>query len=115
MPRPRRGGSLIELLVALILLDLALLSLATIGAVTAKRLGDAGRRSRAALAANNRLERLAALPCSAAAGGSVPIERGVIESWTAVRVGQSMEVSDSIEIPSRPPERVVVRRRFPCG
>jgi Tfp pilus assembly protein PilV len=113
--RLRRGGTLIELLVALVLLDLALVSLATVGAVTVKRLGDASRRSRAALAATNRLERLAALPCGAMSGGAARLEKGVDESWTVQRVGRSVELSDSIEIAVRPAERVVVRRRVPCA
>ena len=111
----RNGGTLIELLVALVLLDLALLSLATVGAVTARRIGDAGRRSRATLAAANRLERLAALPCAAMSGGAAPLEPRVFETWTAVRMGTSMELTDSIEISVRTPERIVVRRRAPCG
>jgi Tfp pilus assembly protein PilV len=113
--RLRRGGTLIELLVALVLLDLALLSLATVGAVTAKRLGDAGRRSRAALAASNRLERLAAVPCVSMSGGLARLERGVDESWTVQRLSFSVELTDSVEIASRPAERVVVRRRVPCA
>jgi hypothetical protein len=115
MLKSRPGGTLIELLVALLLLDLALLSLTTVGAVTARRVGDAGRRSRAAIAAANRLERLAALPCTAMAGGSAALERGVTETWTATRQGSSMELSDSIEIAIRAPERIVVRRRAPCA
>src|SRR3954462_13145180 len=85
-----RGATLIELLVALVLLDLALLSLASVGAVTVKRLGDAGRRSRAALAASNRLERLAALPCGAMSGGAARLERGVEESWRIERLARSV-------------------------
>src|SRR4051812_43408132 len=104
--RFRRGGTLIELLVSLVLLDLALLSLAAVGAVTAKRLGDAARRSRAALAAANRVERLAAVPCASMSGGAMRLERGVDESWTAQRLPRSAELSDSIEIAARPPERV---------
>jgi Tfp pilus assembly protein PilV len=111
----RTGGTLIELLVALVLLDLALLSLATVGAVTARRIGDAGRRSRAALAAANRLERLAALPCESMAGGSAQLEPRVFETWTAARAGASMELSDSVEISVRQGERIVVRRRVPCA
>jgi Tfp pilus assembly protein PilV len=112
--RLRRGGTLLELLVALVLLDLALLSLATVGAVTVKRLGDSGRRSRAALAAANRLERLAALPCGAMSGGTARLERGVDESWTVERLSHSVELTDSIEIDTRPAERVVIRRRVSC-
>ena len=110
----RRGGTLIELLVALILLDLALLALASVGAVTAKRIGDAGRRSRATIAAANRLERLSALPCSAMAGGSAELEPRVFETWIVTRVGASAELTDSIEIAVRKPEHIVVRRRTPC-
>lgn len=111
----RHGGTLIELLVALVLLDLALLSLATVGAVTARRIGDAGRRSRATLAVANRLERLAALPCSAMSGGALQLEPRVVETWTAVRTGSSVELSDSVEITVRKPEQIVVRRRQPCS
>jgi Tfp pilus assembly protein PilV len=114
MKRPRRGGTLIELLVALLLLDLALLSLATVGAVTVKRVGDAQRRSRAVVAATNRLERLSALPCRSIAGGTASLERGVTEVWSSQQNATSIELSDSIEIVARPPERIVVRRRIPC-
>jgi Tfp pilus assembly protein PilV len=114
MQNDRRGGTLIELLVALVLLDLAILYLATVGAVTARRIGDAGRQSRATLAAANRLERLAALPCSAMSSGEALLEPRVTETWTAVRVGSAVELSDSIEIALRSPERIVVRRRAPC-
>src|SRR3954463_16715147 len=106
MTRPRRGSTLIELLVALLLLDLALLSLATVGAVTARRIGDAGRRSRATLAAANRLERLAVLPCPLMAGGAWQIEPRVFETWTASRTGSSVELTDSIEIAVRSPEHI---------
>lgn len=115
MLKSRNGGTLVELLVALLLLNLALLSLASVGAVTARRVGDAGRRSRATLAAANRLERLAALPCSAMTGGSALLERGVTETWRATRSGPSMELSDSVEIALRIPERFVIRRREPCA
>lgn len=109
-----RGGTLIELLVAIVLLDLALLSLATVGAVTAKRVGDAGRRSRATMAAANRIERLSALPCIAISGGAQLLERGVTETWSVARNGRVLEMTDSIEIVARPPERIVVRRPIAC-
>ena len=113
--RKRSGGTLIELLVALLLLDLALLSLATVGAVTAKRIGDAGRRSRAAIAAANRVERLSAMPCSAATGGSAQLEPGVMETWSVQRWNDVMEVYDSVAIAFRPTERIAARRRVPCA
>lgn len=103
-----------ELLVALVLLDLALLSLAAVGALTARRVGDAGRRSRASTAAANRIERLSALPCAAIAGGSQQLEHGVIETWSVERRRTSVELTDSIEVAARLPEHVVVRRRVPC-
>ena len=114
MRKIRRGGTLIELLVALVLLDLALLSLATVGAVTARRIGDAGRRSRAATAAANRVERLSAMPCEAMSGGSAELEHGVTEIWSVQRSGHVVELSDSIAIAARPDERIVVRRRATC-
>ena len=115
MTKARRGATLIELLVALVLLDLALLSLATIGAAAAKRVGDATRRSRAAITATNRLERMSAQPCASMSSGSAPLDRGLVEAWTATRVAGLAELSDSLEIRSRPIERLVVRVRVPCA
>lgn len=110
----RSGSSLLELLVAIVLLDLALLTLGLIGAVTARRIGEAGRRSRASLAAANRLERLATLPCAMMSDGSATLERAVTETWTAVRTGPTVALTDSIEIDGRTPEYIVVRRRATC-
>lgn len=115
MRKTRRGGTLIELLVALVLLDLALLSLASVAAVSARRMGEAGRRSRAAQAAANRVERLAGLSCSSMSGGSAELEPGVTETWAIQHLPGAVELSDSIEIRSRTPDRVVVRTRVPCG
>ena len=110
----RRGGTLIELLVALVLLDLALLSLAMVGALTVRRIGDASRRARATLAAANRVEQLSALPCAGVAGDAASLERHVSETWTVQRDGKSVVIADSVEIATGRPERVVVRRRVPC-
>lgn len=112
--RIRRGGTLIELLVGLVLLDLALLSLAAVGATTARRIGDANRRARAAIAAANRVERLAGMPCAAMQSGSAPLERGVTETWTARPTGGVAEITDSVEIAARASERVVIRSRASC-
>jgi hypothetical protein len=48
-------------------------------------------------------------------GGLARLERGVDESWTVQRLSFSVELTDSVEIASRPAERVVVRRRVPCA
>lgn len=112
--RPRRGATLIELLVALLLLDLALLSLASMSAVAAKRIADAGRRSRAAVAAANRLERTAAHPCASMTGGVGFVEAGITEMWSVRRLQGGAEISDSIDLRGSLQEQVVVRMRVPC-
>jgi Tfp pilus assembly protein PilV len=112
--RARRGGTLIELLVALLLLDMALLSLAAISALAARRIGEAGRLSRSVAAATNRLERLMAGPCPAMTAGSSAPEPGVSESWDVREVPGGAEVSDSVDIRPRPATQVVLRVRIPC-
>lgn len=113
-PRVRRGATLIELLVALLLLDVALLGLASMSAVAARRTGEAGRRSRAAVAAGNRLERLAAAPCAAMAGGTAAPEPGFVEVWAVRALRDAVELTDSIDLQGRSPEQIIVRRRVLC-
>ena len=112
--RPRRGATLVELLVALLLLDLALLALAGMSAVAVQRLGEAGRRSRAAIAATSRVEWLSSRGCGATASGGGLLEPGVIESWTSTSLGVAAEVVDSIRVESHSPESIVIRSRVPC-
>jgi Tfp pilus assembly protein PilV len=114
LPRPRRGGTLIELLVALLLLDLAILTLAAVSAVAARRIGDAGRLNRSTAAAANRLERTASRPCAALSNGSAVLERGVTEQWSARAIAGATEIADSIQILSMSHEQVVLRMRLPC-
>lgn len=112
--RLRRGATLIELLVALLLLDVALLSLASMSAVAARQIGEGGRRSRAAVAAAGRLERLAAMPCASMAGGTSQLEPGVEEVWSVLALRGAVELSDSIDLRGRSREQVVVRSRVVC-
>lgn len=112
--RRRCGATLIELLVALVLLDLAILSLATMSAVAARRIGDAGRRRRAALAVANRIERVAARPCAAAGGGSRVIEPRVLESWDVRDRARSIELAVTVDVLVGKAERIEARTWLPC-
>src|SRR5438105_1631485 len=112
--RSRRGATLIELLVALLLFDTALLSLVAVSAVAVRRVGEAGRRSRAAVASTSRLEWLASGPCSSVPVGSATLERGVTERWAGTPIGGGVELLDSVSIEARVPEHFVLRTRHLC-
>lgn len=110
----RRGMTLIELLVALLLFDISLLSLVAMSAVAVRRVGDAGRRNRAAIAATNRLEWLEVQGCATASAGSLTLERGMTEDWRVVTLSGGQELIDSIRIVGHTSESLVVRTRRPC-
>jgi Tfp pilus assembly protein PilV len=113
MIRPRRGATVLELLVALLLFNLVLLALVTANAVVARRVGDATRRQRALTAAANRFESQLAFPCAAPSqSATVGIEQGVQESWSASTAGSTREIVDSVQIRNRP--AVVVRGSRVC-
>jgi Tfp pilus assembly protein PilV len=110
----RRGATLFELLVALLIFDLSLLSLAAVSALAVRRVGDAGRRSRSSVASRNRVETMLSRPCQLGEAARMSLERGVIESWASSAVGTGVELTDSIRIESRTPESVVLRVRRLC-
>jgi Tfp pilus assembly protein PilV len=112
--RSRRGATLVELLVALLLFDMSLLSLVAVSAVAVRRVGEAGRRNRAAIAATSRLEWLASGPCSSAPSGSATLEPGVTERWVSTPIGGGQELLDSVSIEARVPEHLVLRARRLC-
>lgn len=97
-PLSRRAGfTLVELLVALLLFDCALLALAGDAALLVRAAGAARRRATAATAAAATIQRLRVLGCPAPAQGQRAIAPGVTESWSVVADGDSVRrLRDSV-------------------
>lgn len=97
--RGRRGFSLVEVIVATLVLGLGVVGLVTASATTSQLLGESRRATRAAQAAERRLELLrqtAALApaCGLLASGSVvtPAD-GISERWTVSGSGPARRAS----------------------
>jgi Tfp pilus assembly protein PilV len=112
--RSRRGATLVELLVALLIFDMALLTVAAVSALAVRRLGDAERRNRAAIMAASRIEWLASQSCRSASSGALPPTDGITETWSATPLRGARELVDSVGIHSRTPETIVLRARVAC-
>src|SRR5438477_7969799 len=84
----RAGFTLIEVLVAVMLIDVGLLALAASSAVLVRQTTQARARIAALQAASNRLETLAAAPCVAGAG-IVVAASGLREYWSADSIAVS--------------------------
>ena len=121
-PRPvagaRRGLTLVEVVVAIILLSVGLLALAKLAASAAIAVRGGGTQVVAAAVAQSRFDSLMSVPCAGlAAGGNrttgTSLVRGVRESWS-VTDGQNIKrLADTIEIPGRT-RPVVYQSVIPC-
>lgn len=109
--RARAGFSLIELLIALVLLEIGLLALVGMtGAST--READAARRAAAALSvASARLERAESLSCRGGNSGIWPAGPGLTESYEEI-VGPNgtRVISDSVVVVTTRGSRAIVLR-----
>lgn len=114
--RNRHGFTLVELIVALALVDAALLALLGTSAFVMRELGIASTRTTAIAAAHARIERLASTSCGVAeSGGSAPAP-GLREWWTDTPASSATRVLvDSIELTTaRGPAIIVLRGRRSC-
>ena len=110
----RRGFTLAELLVAVLLLDVGVLALAGASTVAVRRQADARRDTEARRTAANRLERLMAAPCGAVTGDSTT-SAGFSEHWWVRRDRARSEIGDSLEWSVRGARhRVVMRTAGEC-
>jgi prepilin-type N-terminal cleavage/methylation domain-containing protein len=111
----RRGFTLVELLVAVVLVDVGLLALVTGTAVLVRRQNELRARAAAVRFASNRLQLLAASAC-APASGSAPAAVGVTEWWSAEsRANHTRELRDSVAFTVSGVERsLVLRTRLVC-
>ena len=94
----RKGFTLVETLVALVLLQIGMLAVAATGAVAARELAIARRTSLAAEIARNRVETLRAGACTASGAGGVTAN-GFVESWSVTADGATRSIVDSVEYP----------------
>lgn len=94
--RSRRAFTLVELLVAVLLIDVALLALVAGSVVVVRRQNALRARLAAAQAASNRLQTLRAMPC-AAGDGRIAGERGIVETWHSATVADGRrQLRDSV-------------------
>jgi prepilin-type N-terminal cleavage/methylation domain-containing protein len=82
------GFTLVEVLIALVVLGTGILGLATSAALVSRLVGNGSRMTVAATVATARLEQLRSLPCAGVAAGSA-VTRGIEERWTATPLGPS--------------------------
>jgi prepilin-type N-terminal cleavage/methylation domain-containing protein len=111
----RSGFTLVEVLVALFVINVGLLALAAGSAVVIRQTTQSRARARALRIAANRLETLSAGLCSAAAGSAVGAF-STREEWSvALPTPETRDVRDSVAFDVQGATySVVLRTRIPC-
>jgi len=115
MRTPRSGFTLLEALIALVIINVGLLALVASTAVLIRQTGEVRARSAAVRTAANRLQQLGATTC-APISGSAAGAFSIRETWSIeVQQGGVRELFDSVTYttPSGP-RSVVLRTKLPC-
>ncbi len=89
--RPRAGFTLVEVLIATIVLTMGVLALAGSTSFMLRSMGSGAQQALAANAAQSRIELLRAGPCPAA-GSDSEVVRGVTGRWTVANVTRGRSV-----------------------
>lgn len=113
--RPRVGFTLIEVLVAVVLIEIGLLALVATGAALVRQTTTTRARFAAITVAANRLQLLGATPCVTANGVSVG-PPGVVERWSGnVQSNATRELRDSVTfVAMGSTHAIVLRTRLTC-
>lgn len=100
MGRKSRGGfTLIEVVVAIVILAAGALALAGTAAVTVRRMAEASRRTSAVAMARSRAETSMASTCGSLTSGS-ETARGVRSDWVVSAASFSEELSQRVSYPT---------------
>ena len=97
MKQDTRGFTLVELMIAVVILSVGVLAMIGTAGLVSRMIGQGKRNTRAAVVAMQRFERLrlaahATTPdCTALAGGTATTN-GVIETWTVTGAGASRRI-----------------------
>ena len=110
----RRGFTLVELLIAVLLLDVGVLALVAATAIVVRRQSGTRREVEVRRIAANRIERLIAAPCVAVVGDSSTTS-GFAEHWWVQPDHKRREIGDSLEwVVSGMSRHIVTRTSAAC-
>ena len=112
--RARRGFTVVELIVAIMIFSVGALAMASTAAHVMTMMTSAQSRTIAAAVAENRIERLRVLPCAAQTSDSTTT-RGVSERWTVVPGSRADDVTVRVVFTADHQAKAQVYRTFlPC-
>ena len=121
MHAPRTGFTLLEVLLAVVVITVGLLGLAAALGPAAALAGEGRIRGRVALVFGSRIDRLRAgllaggPGCAAPPGGALAHPDGVVEQWSATARDGGIDVEIAAGVPgSRRGIADTVRTRIPC-
>ena len=116
--RPRRGVTLVELIVASTVLMVGLLSIVGVSASIARSLGEARIDGLAAMAAQSRFEQMAGTACDTFSLGTVTqaVSRGVTERYVVTDAGNNTRMlADTVTwITRKNTRKAVFQTLIPC-
>jgi Tfp pilus assembly protein PilV len=112
--KSRTGFTLVELLVAVVLIQIGLLALVASGASLVRQTTTTRARFAAISTAANRLQQLGATTCATASGNASGV--GIAERWSAtVQPNGTRELRDSVTfVAMGSTHSVVLRTRLTC-
>jgi prepilin-type N-terminal cleavage/methylation domain-containing protein len=113
----RGGFTIIELVVAIIIITVGVLALATGSAGVAKQMRSGNQAALAAVVAQSRLETIRSLGCSNLSNGTATT-RGMTEKWTVAFIsGRARAVTESVTyVPRATVSRTIgMRSVVPCA
>ena len=97
----RAGFTVVEIVVAIMVLSVGVLGLAATAAVVQKQMASGERQAAAAAIAQSRFDRLTSVNCKSAdlVGGTKDWRKGhVKETWTVAQVGNVKQITETITI-----------------
>ena len=114
-PRARRGVTLVEILVSILLITVALGGALNSAGAVAKQMGGGMRQTVAASLAQTRLDSLASLACSQLTDGLSGSNntRGIAETWKVIDGRNTKTLSVTLTIPRRV-QKPVYTTVIPC-
>ena len=104
----RKGFTIVELVVAIVILTVGLLGLASTAAVVTRQMGGGAQQTLAASLASSRFESMRARTCAGLAGGT-QVTRGLTEVWTVATstASRARVVTDTVKWMARGRQRRV--------